>query len=688
MAWLALYSMGQATDQATVATIFTAISAIGCGVSFLITRALKTSKWASVDGWIILALATISICFQFFLDRLLPGVPFENELWTSGFLSWTIALSCFAIWRDQSRLFITVPAIALFGLVGIYDTFGYVLVFFFVFLLLLALLFGRAHARSMLRQALDSGYNRIEQGSWFQEGMLEQDEMLKAMRKGTWKWMAGPEWAIGSAAAVILLSLLGAPVIQESMKSITGSVLVRLPTLAGHFAHAPNLNGNQTSVRIGTGPISLKDDVVGIATLDHARNLRTTSFDLLLGGTWERSSAMASTAEVVSNLNSYQGTVACDLLQESRTIIENPVSVQFSVQMFQDLRAPFPVPNTILNIDQPADAIIEGDGTVHRQYQNSNEFDASGSIIQSTVAPGDSSHPEVLKCVRYSGNSSTDPRVLAFTLKVIAGKKTDWDKAVAIKEAISKQCNYSLDAPAVPSGEDPVAYFLFDSREGYCDLFATAMVTMARAAGLNSRYSVGYLTDDSDRDGLGHLFIRANESHAWAELEFNGEGWLPFDATEGAQDVTPSSSINWGRIAINGGVATAVIGILFGVIYGIKKARWERSPQRAVNESHALWTQIAKLYGQFSKNLEKFTGADRPISTTPIAWLSTVGFELGNLESEAISLAHEFNRHLYGPDEITPSNLKELKLKVKDFNSKLSKIKRKKGKLTGQTRVG
>ena len=121
--------------------------------------------------------------------------------------------------------------------------------------------------------------------------------------------------------------------------------------------------------------------------------------------------------------------------------------------------------------------------------------------------------------------------------QVTRESKTDLEKALAIKDAIERTAKYNLKAGGTPDGEDPVSYFLFKSREGYCDLFASAMTLMARSVGLPARYVTGYYPFSGEQDTEGRYTVRQRDAHAWCEIFFKGSGWTVFDATEGAIQV-------------------------------------------------------------------------------------------------------------------------------------------------------
>ena len=54
----------------------------------------------------------------------------------------------------------------------------------------------------------------------------------------------------------------------------------------------------------------------------------------------------------------------------------------------------------------------------------------------------------------------------------------------------SYEYNDAIEAP--PEGRDPVEYFLYDIRQGYCDYYATSMALMLRSLGVPARVVSGY----------------------------------------------------------------------------------------------------------------------------------------------------------------------------------------------------
>jgi len=121
--------------------------------------------------------------------------------------------------------------------------------------------------------------------------------------------------------------------------------------------------------------------------------------------------------------------------------------------------------------------------------------------------------------------------VLTLARDLTATQTNPYDRAVAIENYL-RQYPYTLNVSTGPAGADIVEYFLFTLQEGYCDYYASAMVVLARAAGMPARYVVGYIGENYD-ESLGAYIITADQAHAWPEIYFPEYGWIQFEPTGG-----------------------------------------------------------------------------------------------------------------------------------------------------------
>lgn len=120
-------------------------------------------------------------------------------------------------------------------------------------------------------------------------------------------------------------------------------------------------------------------------------------------------------------------------------------------------------------------------------------------------------------------------RVISLALDLTANASTPYDRALAI-ESYLRDIPYSLDIPLPPPLTDVVDYYLFSLKEGYCDYAATAMVVLARAAGLPARLVMGYAPGSYDTFTAQYR-VAESDAHSWAEVYFPGIGWIEFEPT-------------------------------------------------------------------------------------------------------------------------------------------------------------
>jgi transglutaminase-like putative cysteine protease len=87
---------------------------------------------------------------------------------------------------------------------------------------------------------------------------------------------------------------------------------------------------------------------------------------------------------------------------------------------------------------------------------------------------------------------------------------------------------YTLTPPLL--GSDGVDDFLFRTRQGFCEHYASAFVFLMRAAEVPARVVTGYL--GGERNPFGdYLVVRQADAHAWAEVWLEGRGWVRMDPT-------------------------------------------------------------------------------------------------------------------------------------------------------------
>ncbi len=117
---------------------------------------------------------------------------------------------------------------------------------------------------------------------------------------------------------------------------------------------------------------------------------------------------------------------------------------------------------------------------------------------------------------------------VALVEDLVRDEDTVYDKVTAIHRWLSgSDFEYTLDLPPLPP-HFTVDTFINQTRQGHCELFASAMALMTRTLGVPARVVTGYRGGEWD-DAAKAYTIRANMAHTWAEVWFPGHGWVTFD---------------------------------------------------------------------------------------------------------------------------------------------------------------
>lgn len=99
----------------------------------------------------------------------------------------------------------------------------------------------------------------------------------------------------------------------------------------------------------------------------------------------------------------------------------------------------------------------------------------------------------------------------------------------ALREFNQQNFHYTLSPPLTQS-RHPVDQFLFDTRKGFCEHYASSFTTLMRAAGIPSRVVIGY--QGGTQNPLNNYFsVRQSDAHAWSEVWLKGKGWIRIDPT-------------------------------------------------------------------------------------------------------------------------------------------------------------
>jgi protein-glutamine gamma-glutamyltransferase len=182
---------------------------------------------------------------------------------------------------------------------------------------------------------------------------------------------------------------------------------------------------------------------------------------------------------------------------------------------------------------------VDATGSIYNPAHNFSQIRYEGISLLPVARPAEArlagtSYPDDVRQTYLQLPSNLDPRIPELARTVSGNAKNPYDQSLAIEQYFHSKFSYTLDITGAPQ-RDPLAHFLFDTKAGYCEYFATAMAVMLRTLGIPSREVNGFLPGEYNDLG-GDYIVRASDAHSWVEAYFPGSGWVTFDPTPPSND--------------------------------------------------------------------------------------------------------------------------------------------------------
>lgn len=128
------------------------------------------------------------------------------------------------------------------------------------------------------------------------------------------------------------------------------------------------------------------------------------------------------------------------------------------------------------------------------------------------------------------------PRIQALAVDITADLANPYDQAAAITDYLRANIEY-VPVVSFPEGTtDPLEYFLFESKQGFCNYYASSEVLMLRSIGVPARLAVGFAQGEPNLQNT-FFTVRERDAHAWPEVYFPGYGWIEFEPTGNQEPV-------------------------------------------------------------------------------------------------------------------------------------------------------
>jgi hypothetical protein len=168
--------------------------------------------------------------------------------------------------------------------------------------------------------------------------------------------------------------------------------------------------------------------------------------------------------------------------------------------------------------------VRHGDGS-RLTYNVKSIIDLPGPANQErgviTTFPSEKIHELAVELLKRS-QFEPDPR---------ARPKSEDGRASRVFETyLRTNYEYTLSPGPAPAGQPSTEYFLFSSKRGHCEYFASALCALCRSVGIEARVVAGYLVNEYHPDRKAYI-VRASDAHAWVEVNTGPGGWQRRDAT-------------------------------------------------------------------------------------------------------------------------------------------------------------
>lgn len=416
-------------------------------------------------------------------------------------------------------------------------------------------------------------------------------------------------------AALILANLVAVPIRSVGQRLFLPTSISPLASSTQKMSNTPATTvqvKERNSVELATGPVSQSDAPLLRVRSDRGLYWRGTTFDFYTGHSFENRTGASTPLEplrdTLDRTANYTDFGVGNFRQE-----------QIRLNRFRVPESPYDLKDSEMRGSAECVQEITVVGGVFSQFygagsvrkvdttRSSLKTNSAGSLDTETLPNNSlymvtsqvpSDDPDVLRAasgitppaIRQvylqvapdGGQANLSLRDLA--REITKGQKTAYDKVVALQRYIGDNCKYNLYAAAAPRSQDTVEYFLFETKEGYCDSFGAALTMLCRYAGIPARLASGFLTGDLD----GNTYIvREKHKHIWTEVFFPRIGWVSFDATEGAEDISearkkPEDQAGFGAWLLSHGWIPPTLGLLIlGIMaYLLKTEVWDRFRRR------------------------------------------------------------------------------------------------------------
>jgi transglutaminase-like putative cysteine protease len=655
-------------------TVFTIISIVLTGAGFYVSwrarigaLAMPKVESAILGGLLCLLAAVFAI--PDLRSQILPvEAASGTDLLMGVVLVWLMTVFSFRLTNDRSVLFMTVPGLSLIGLTATFDPNTEVLTFFGMFLALACFI--------LIRQNTFSYQNQPEAAD------------------GAVRLTAGStKLHIGITASVTLVALIVGIALGTLLYPRLVNTLTHQVSSIDTAQFVEQLVGEEY-VPIATGPVDLSTQELMTVRCDRPLLWRGRTYNKYTGQGWicelsadeqkwimpmhkpaTSGKAGQTSTFIIPRHPLYETSRASERVEQTFSVVSGSYHTVFAASQPRIIK--FNVQEPVLSYGSRIEADASyGQKTTYTVISRVNRASLRELSTASTDYP-----PRISD--RYLTVPVTCWQIDSLVKRITAGKPDAYRKAFAIQDYLANNFAYDTSAPRAPDNEDAVTYFLLRSKRGYCDIFASSMVIMAREAGIPARWVTGFAAGElNPDDGLYH--VQAKDRHAWAELYFPGYGWVEFDATpsDGRTDWKTRLHDLWMIVASDKPALIVVLVVASLLAFLIKSEvidRLGKFRKRPPTREEVYAAEISKNYRRMCAMLAR-AGYPRHPSTTPWEYSSVLAHlftqDLVQLSTAVDAITADFVQFRYSSREPSPDGLAAMSSAVQSLARTLKMAKK------------
>ncbi|MEW8660531.1 MAG: DUF3488 and transglutaminase-like domain-containing protein [Candidatus Thiodiazotropha endolucinida] len=265
------------------------------------------------------------------------------------------------------------------------------------------------------------------------------------------------------------------------------------------------------------------NDIVAHVRADRPLYLRARIFDRFDGLRWY------SSAQRLSKLQLSRGEIE---LQPASDRASQSVTENYEVFIERDLGDYIPAAAVPVKVNFPATVIaLDAFGQLHSPGALQRGTAYSITSLRTVHRGRTFAETDYVELPNFRQlPEDIDPRISQLANQVTEPYDSQFAKAIALEQHLRRNYAYDFDSIFKSQQHTPLSQFLFETKKGHCEYFASALAIMLRTQGIPSRLVTGFSATNQN-PMTGYYDIYALDGHAWVEAYVDNVGWLELEPT-------------------------------------------------------------------------------------------------------------------------------------------------------------